>query len=457
MKKTNLLYALGAALALGSVTPALAQDAQEFYGRPSYWRPYDQRGINVFETTKTPDSLAFEGPRIRIGAGFTQQFQNLQHENKAVSNTGKGHNTLYGLTPGFNTASANLNIDVQLSEGIRLNVVSYLSSRHHNETWVKGGYIQFDRLPFKGAFWNKLMDIATIKVGHMEINYGDAHFRRSDGGQTLYNPFAENYILDAFTTEIGGEVTLQKNGLFAVAALTNGMIKGNIDVVAPTAQDDNTKKSPAVYFKGGYDKQLTEKVRLRASGSLYHNGSSGRNTLYAGDRTGSNYFMAMDPAATVAKNTKGGFDTTKTSATAQFASGRLDPGFSKKITAVQLNGFLKAGGLELFGTYEVGKGRTNTETASRQVNQLAGDVVYRFGQAENLFVAARYNTVKAELRGLAEDVTVNRTAFAGGWFLTKNVLLKGEYVIQKYKDFPTTDVRSQGKFNGYVIEAVVGF
>jgi hypothetical protein len=35
--------------------------------------------------------------------------------------------------------------------------------------------------------------------------------------------------------------------------------------------------------------------------------------------------------------------------------------------------------------------------------------------------------------------------------------MKGEYVIQKYKDFPSSDIRNGGKFNGYVIEAVVGF
>ena len=46
-----------------------------------------------------------------------------------------------------------------------------MSGRHHNETWVKGGYIQFDKCPFKGEFWQKLMEVTTIKVGHMEINY----------------------------------------------------------------------------------------------------------------------------------------------------------------------------------------------------------------------------------------------------------------------------------------------
>ena len=191
---------------------------------------------------------------------------------------------------------ANLNLDVQLAEGIRLNLVTYLSSRHHNEAWVKGGYIQFDKLPFKGAAWDKIMELATIKIGHMEINYGDAHFRRSDGGQTIYNPFIENYILDAFATEIGGEVLLQKNGLFGMVGITNGMIKGNIDSLVKTPQDDNVRKSPSVYAKAGFDRTIMPKLRVRGSASVYYNASSGGNTLYGGDRAGSNYFMVMEKA-----------------------------------------------------------------------------------------------------------------------------------------------------------------
>jgi len=91
------------------------------------------------------------------------------------------------------------------------------------------------------------------------------------------------------------------------------------------------------------------------------------------------------------------------------------------------------------------------------MNQYAGDVIYRFGVKENLFAGMRYNKVKGKLAGFANDISVDRFAAAGGWFLTKNVLLKGEYVIQNYNDFPVADYRSSGKFHGYVIEAVVGF
>ena len=45
----------------------------------------------------------------------------------------------------------------------------------------------------------------------------------------------------------------------------------------------------------------------------------------------------------------------------------------------------------------------------------------------------------------------------GGYFITKNVLMKAEYVNQEYKDFLSTDYRAGGKFKGFVIEAVVGF
>jgi hypothetical protein len=420
------------------------------YQRPSYWRPYDQSGINVFETTKQEDPVKYDGMRIRFGAGFTQQWQSLKHENPDANNS-MTTNKLYPLTAGFMTAQANLYLDVQLADGIRLNLTTYLSARHHNEAWVKGGYIQFDKLPFKGDFWTNLMKVATIKVGHMEINYGDAHFRRSDGGHTLYNPFMESYVMDAYATEIGGEIYLQKNGLFGMLGITNGMIKGNVDSTYKTAQDDNTSKSPSIILKGGFDRQLTEAVRLRVSGSWYHNSSSAGSglTLYGGDRTGSNYQNVMEKVP---------YGSALPASTAVAFSGRFNPNFSKKVDAIMLNGFLKVHGFEVFGTYETASGRTKTETSDRTASQVAIDGVYRFGATENVFLGIRYNSAKAALQGFTTgDVTVNRLAFAGGWFLTPNVLLKAEYVDQKYLDFPATDYRCSGKFNGIVVEAVVGF
>ena len=56
------------------------------------------------------------------------------------------------------------------------------------------------------------------------------------------------------------------------------------------------------------------------------------------------------------------------------------------------------------------------------------------------------------------DVTVGVIVLVGaGWFITENILMKGEIVNQKYEDFPTSDIRSSGKFNGVVLQAIVGF
>lgn len=406
------------------------------------WRPYDQSGINVFESPKD-SATSFDGLKVRIGAGFTQQFQSLKHSNTS------GSPALYPrLKSGFNLAQANLNIDVQLADGIALNLVTYLSARHHNEAWVKGGYIQFDKVPFKGKVWDDIMKVVTLKIGHMELNYGDQHFRRSDGGQTLYNPFIENYIMDAFATEVGAEVILRKGDITGVLSASNGLINGGVQApLEPGSTTETYKRNPSLIAKLAYDKKFDENLRLRVAGSVFHNSSSGRSTLYAGDRTGSNYWFAMESATATAKD--------------NFTSGRISPNFTNQITALQLNALVRAYGFEFFGTFENAQGRTINEkvagTPKRQVNQFAVDGIYRIGAKENVFLGVRYNQVKGELVNATTKQTVDRVAFGAGWFLTKNVLLKGEYVNQNYKGYATGSILNGGNFKGVVVEAVVGF
>ena len=121
-------------------------------------------------------------------------------------------NQLMPIGSGFNTATANLFLNVAAGAGIRVAVETYASARHHNETWVKDGYFLIDDSPIENALLDRIMQVATLKVGHFEVNYGDQHFRRSDNGQTIYNPFVGNFVIDAFTTEIGAEAYLRKNG-----------------------------------------------------------------------------------------------------------------------------------------------------------------------------------------------------------------------------------------------------
>jgi hypothetical protein len=461
--KRLLQFSLAIAVAAMVATPAVAQDApanpaatggateknttdQEEQsvleswkkGRPikiQYLRPQDRRGLNVFETTKAPGA-EFKGFTMDFGAAFTSQVQNLEHRTTALPNmvNGVNANQLADIGFGFNNSTANVNLHAQLAPGIRVQLTSYLSSRHHNETWVKDGYIQIDQSPIDWAPAKMLFEIVTLKVGHMEINYGDAHFRRTDNGNALYNPFVGNYIMDAFTTEIGGEAYLKTGPVFAMAAIMGGEIRGT--VLTPG------QRGPAYVGKAGYDKQMTDDLRVRLSGSMYTTKKALSNTLYGGDRAGSRYYWVME--------------NTAATESAQFTSGLINPGFKNKVTAIQVNPFVKFRGAEVFGVFERAEGKANTEAVERVWRQYAMDAVYRFLPDEKVYVGVRYNRAKGDLVGMP-GVGADRWQIGGGWFVLPGLLAKAEYVDQKFFGYPTANIKNGGRFKGFMLEGVVAF
>jgi hypothetical protein len=403
----------------------------------SYFRSHDKRGVNVFEAPKL-EGTPYTGVKIEWGAAFTQQYQSLNHENTAdprmVGTPAVDANQLIGVGSGFNTAVANLYLDAQLARGLRVEMTSYMSSRHHNEMWVKDGYLLVDGSPIENETLDKLMEVLTLRVGHFEINYGDAHFRRTDNGNALYNPFVGNLIMDAFTTEIGAEAYLRKNGFLLMGGMTGGEVRGQV-----TRPKD---RAPSYLAKVGFDRQITPALRTRLTGSLYTTSKSVNNTLYSGSRAGSRYYDVLE-------------NTASTEA-AQAWSGDVQPGMRSKISAWVVNPFVKLGGLELFGNIEQAKGRAATETEDRKFTQNSGDAVVRM-LGDAVYVGGRYGTVKGRFAGMAQDVTVDRLQVGGGWFLSSNVLMKAEWVQQKFKDFPVTDIRNGGRFDGVMVEGVVAF
>jgi hypothetical protein len=401
-----------------------------------YFRPLDQRGINVFETTKEPGA-DFTGFKLDFGASFTSQVQNLSHRNTAAPNVvnGVNANQLADIGFGFNNSTANLALNAQLMPGVRVTLTSYLSSRHHNETWVKDGYLQVDQAPIDLLPLKMLFEIATVRVGHMEINYGDAHFRRSDNGNAMYNPFVGNYILDAFTTEIGGEVYLKTAGVIAMGAITGGEIRGT--VLTPG------QRGPSLIGKLGIDRQVKKDLRVRVTGSMYKTDEALSSTLYGGDRAGSRYYWVME--------------NTQATESANFTSGLINPGFRNKVTALQLNPFVKFRGLEVFGVIERAEGKATAETTERTWNQYAADVVYRFFPREQAYAGVRYNKAEGALVGIPNDVGADRWQLAAGWFINPHILMKAEYVRQEYQGYPLANIRSGGVFRGAMLEGVIGF
>ena len=427
-----------------AVAPAPAPAADTAANRPryaaapieiQYMRPVDRRGLNIFESPKV-EGASYTGFKLNWGAAFTQQFQSLSHSNTADPRlvTGVDANKLIEIGSGFNTAAANLYLNAQLARGIRVQLNSNLSSRHHNETWVNDGFLLIDASPIDVPVLNNIMKYLTLQVGQFEVNYGDSHFRRTANGNAMFNPLVGNYIMDAYTTEIGAQALLRAHGWLAMAGVTGGEIKGQV-----TRPND---RGLSYLGKLGYDNQITPATRIRMTGSIYTTAKSVSNTLYSGDRGGSRYFDVLE--------------NTASTETAQAWSGAIQPGFKSSIRALVFNPFIKHNGFEFFGNVEQAKGRAVTETADRKWNQYVGEALYRFLD-DQLYVVGRYNTASGQLAGIANDVSVNRFQVGGGWFITPNIMAKTEYVRQKYNDFPSTDIRSGGKFSGLMIEGVVAF
>jgi len=138
--------------------------------------------------------------------------------------------------------------------------------------------------------------------------------------------------------------------------------------------------------------------------------------------------------------------------------------------------------VESFTTVEAAKGGKASEASDRKANQFATDLIFRFGKADNFFLGARYNTVSADVPSaspitavslndangtkytLGQDAVpaykqdISRLAISGGWFMTKNIMAKLEYVNQKYKGVPNVNYILNGaKFNGLTAEAVIAF
>ncbi len=357
----------------------------------------------------------FEQVKVRVGGDFALQLQMLEHEAPVE---------LIDLKKNFNLPTANFNITADLAPGIQLFMNNYMSSRHHNEAWVEGGYLTLDYLPFLPASDN-IMKYLTIKAGVMMPNYGDAHFFRSNNADVMNNPFVGNWIMDAYTTNPGLELMFRSNGFLALAGVNNGRMN--------YGRGNDIGEDLVFNWKLGYDTRVNDDLRLRATVSGYHvgEGHSG-STLWDGDRAGARYYNVMQLATAEGDN---------------FRSGRWSPGSGQtEMNSYMVNLFAQFHGLEVFGIYETMKGVRNSN--DQHFTQTALQAIYRIG---DVYAGARLNKVDNH-----DGSTVNRTNIGGGWYMIDNVLMKLDYVVQNYEG-PAHGEINGGKFNGLVLEAAISF
>lgn len=375
-------------------------------------------------------------PKVSINADFALQYQGLKHN---------ADSALIPLGTGINLPTANFDLNAILADGIEVKLTTYLSSRHHVEAWVKGGYLLLDNIPFiKSKVLDNIMDYMTFKVGVMEINYGDVHFRRSDNGNVINNRFVGNYIIDAFTTAPALEALFRHKGILLMGAVSGGSLKPALveyNSGTQTYTPYNMQDELAFYWKAGFDKELNNDLRFRTTLSGYHTSNHHFGSLYNGDRTGSRYYLIMNKVT---------YSAVDVDPAVNHMSGQWGPGFTDKNNSIMANLFTRYKRVELFGTYEVLSGTSAFGGSEFEFHQYAIESLLHFGKSDQFFIGGRYNFAKDD-----SDRSVDRLQFSLGYLPTKNIIFKIEYVDQRYKNFLLYG--ENAGFNGVMVETAISF
>jgi hypothetical protein len=408
------------ALALTGVQTAAAQP-----DNPQRNKAYD----------RSPDD------RIAIGAQTVGAMQALSHSNTA--------NGLPDLATSFQSAAGNLTFEAALSQGIDVYFELYISSpNHEGDVYDREGYLYVDHLPeaLQTDFTESIFQYVDVKAGHMELNYGDVHWYRSDVGQVQQNPLVGNYVVDPNTLGIGAEVYGEFGPVYAMVGLNNGATTGDF------------ADGRGFVYQGKVGAKLL-KGTVRTSGSIYRVDHSANGTGYPGGGTSSNLFSGNFSGSRYQAILGGGG-----------SAGQVFMGAGQDITALQwdaraeLGRIMAMGALGYFQDADI-NGATAPTTPSEEWTYYGATARYSLIQ-DRLYLAAQYSGASANtLNGESADGVVQRIqAGAGFWLLKDQLQLKGEYVTQTASDFDPgqfsfgdIDAATEPEFSGVMVEVSASF
>lgn len=375
-----------------------------------------ERIEHVFETPK--DTSTFNEVELDWGVNLTFNYQGLDQ------NHGED------IKAGLSLPTADLELNAKVMSGFNVKLETMLSSHNHHETFVKGGYATMDNLDFVSpGFAKGFMDNATIKVGVNDINYGDAHFRRTDNADVMSNPFISNMGVEGYMQAGFLELLyrLPAQNMFVLGGISNGEV--NPDDVS----DGEGKDAYSFYAKTGWDSQISDETRVRLTQSVFFVEDTSKNRLYMGDKAG-----------TVASKI---FGSDNFGSTWNALSGYKD------LTAGMTNLFIKHNNTEFFGLVEYADGANQTDEDFEMLHYSA-EIVQRFGK-DRYFAAARYENATVERFGDSSDDELTQYQVGLGWFLSKNAIVKAEYISQEREN-----IASYGKdikYDGFMISAGLSF
>ena len=372
--------------------------------------------------------------------------QALNHENAYDT---KG-NKLADVEPGFQNAFGDLGFKGKFGKNGEIEVVFdlYLSSRNHpSQTYGNEGYMILHGVPENLEslkFLAPILKKVDIKAGHMLVDFGDGLQHRSNNAIVQNNPLIGNFVVDPNIVSIGMQASSKPGARFGwLVGVSNGTTTEDWSIGRGFAVNTKLIAYPV--------KSLRTSVSYIAADQSDNNNKSGGGSqlqMFTGNRSGERYAGIL-----------GGGQ----------APGNVFPQAGEKFSAAQFDLTYDQKGfpIKVYGHI----GRTQDKDINGALagapeetwNYYAADVKYEITPA--IYAAARYSgATTSKLAGAASDGKVNRIQVGGGYWLSKNVLVKMEYVQQKYSGFANGQIVNNGiaawrepEFSGFISEVSFSF
>ncbi|MDD2384285.1 MAG: hypothetical protein PHN18_08870 [Sulfurospirillaceae bacterium] len=396
--------------------------------------------VQQFEPAK--DTSAFKGkPEVSFVTDLTFNYQGLSQDFDLAGTTAERN-----LQPGLSLPQANFEINAKVMSGFNVKLETMLSSHHHNETYVKGGYATIDNLDFVApGFASDFMKYTTIKVGVDDINFGDNQFTRSDNADVLRNPFVHNMGVESYMQAPHLEIYYRLPAIssLVMVGITNGQVNPDDVTESHTAGSSNR---PAGYAKFAFDQDLSDALRVRASESVYYvSGTNKGSSLYSGDKAGSvsRYIFDTNPSQSNSSDDFG-------------SVWNAMAGFSD-LTVSKTHLFTRYVDTELYALLELANGSDTSDRDMKMVH-YAFDVVQRFSN-DKFWIAGRYENAKVDYAPRnfnGKDAEMTQWQLGLGWYLSKNAVAKIEYIDQK-RENNAAYVGGDAEFKGYMISTALSF
>ena len=371
--------------------------------------------------------------------------QALDHKNVFDS---KG-NALAKVSPGFQNAFGDLGFIAKFGKNEEIEVVfdMYLSSRNHpSQTYGNEGYIILRGVPENLQslkFLEPVLKRVDLKAGHMLVDFGDAAGHRTNNAIAQKNPLVGNFVIDPNIVSIGMQASSKPGTRFGwLVGASNGTTTEDWNVGRGFALNGKLIFYPVESLRTSVSYIATDQ-----SDNPTKAGGGSQMQMFTGNRSGERYAGVM-----------GGGQ----------APGNVFPQAGEKFSAAQFDVTFNNGSpLELYGHYGITQDKDINGSAAGEPeekwNYFAGDVVYRITPA--LYAAARYsNASTSMLGGVESDGKVDRIQVGGGLWLSKNLLVKLEYVNQKYDGFAAGQIVNNGiqawrnpSFSGVISEVSFSF